>query len=130
MKIKFGTNRIVFITKKYAYKIPISTRGIAANYLEFINSYNNDLVAKTELHWYGLRQEKLTNIIIYPYKVKESEISIEHKELYRIMLHNRLQVGKDVNGNWKIFDYEDVKFYINNKEAHMKNSNKEGEQVC
>lgn len=112
MKIKFGTNRIVLAAGRYVYKFALSPRGIAANYMEFINALSNPLVAVTELRRYGLRQERLTDIVVYPYGAEKADISPEHRALYGIMLHNRLQVGRDIYGSWKIFDYEDIKFYL------------------
>lgn len=111
MKIKLGTNRITIVCKNYVYKIGIGKRGFAANLQEYILSLNNSLVAKTELHKYGLKQERLTNIVVYPRYAKIDEILEEHKHLFNCKLHNKLQVGKDKNNQWKIFDYEDIKYY-------------------
>ena len=115
MKIKFGTNRLVIVTKKNAYKIALHSRGVAANYMEWINSCENPKVAKTEMHWYGLKQEALTDITVYPYKANEASIAKEHKDLYKSMKHNRLQVGKDSTGTWKMFDCEDIKYYTDRR---------------
>ena len=112
MKVKCGTNRLVILTRKYAYKLPLSTRGIAANYMEYVHACGNPLIARTEIRFYGLRQECLVDTVVYRYGADENEIAEEHRHLYQIMLHNRLQVGKDKDGTWKIFDYEDVKYYL------------------
>lgn len=106
--IKFGTNRIVIVGKKFVYKIPIGIRGILANRMEFQLAKNQPLVATTQKHWYGLKQERLWNVTIYPYQC--NCVLPEHQELYKIQLHNRLQIGQDASGMWKIFDYEDVKY--------------------
>lgn len=106
--IKFGTNRIVIVGKKFVYKIPIGIRGILANRMEFQLAKSQPLVATTQKHWYGLKQERLWNVTIYPYQC--NCVLPEHQELYKIQLHNRLQIGQDASGMWKIFDYEDVKY--------------------
>jgi hypothetical protein len=108
MTIKFGTNRIVIVGKRFVYKLPIGIRGVLANRMEFRLSKNQPLVARTERHWWGLKQERLRNIVTYPYKC--DCVLPEHRELYKISLHNRLQIGQDTTGVWKIFDYEDVKY--------------------
>ena len=76
---------------------------------------DNPLIAKTEIHWCWLKQERLHNITIYPYETNADAISAEHQNLYKIALHNRLQVGKSKDGTWKIFDYEDIKYYLNRR---------------
>lgn len=111
MKIKFGTNRLTILGKKYVYKIALHKRGYAANLQEYSLAFNNNIVAKSELHWYGLKQEKLSDIKIYDRYATLEDIQEEHKELFTCKLHNKLQVGKDSCGVWKIFDYEDIKYY-------------------
>nr|DAG70153.1 MAG TPA: hypothetical protein [Caudoviricetes sp.] len=108
MKIKFGTNRIVIIGKRSVYKFPIGIRGFLANRMEYHLSKDRSLVAATQKYWWGLKQERLWNTVTYPYQCEH--VLPEHQELYEIQLHNRLQVGQDINGIWKIFDYEDVKY--------------------
>ena len=110
MKITHGTCRLVILTRKHAYKLPMGLRGIKANKAEYQNSFGKNYVAKTERKWYGLRQEKLTDLITLP-KDYDGEIKSEWKHLWELKLHNRLQIGKGVDGVWKFFDYEDVKFY-------------------
>ena len=107
--IKIGTNRIVIIGKKFVYKFPIGIRGILANRMEYQLAKSQPLVATTQKCWWGLKQERLWNVTIYPYQC--NIVLPEHEELYKIQLHNRLQVGQDVSGVWKIFDYEEVKYY-------------------
>lgn len=114
MKIKHGTCRIVILTKKYAYKIPLGFKGIRANKVEYVNSIKRKgFVANTEKHWWGLKQERLVNIVCYPLNITESELSSEHKHLFKLRLHNRIQIGQDSHGVWKFYDYEDTKFYRN-----------------
>lgn len=108
MTIKFGTNRIVIIGKRFVYKFPIGIRGVLANRMEFRLAKKQPLVARTEQHWYGLKQERLWNLVTYPRY--SDQVLPEHQALYEIQVHNRLQVGQDINGIWKIFDYEDVKY--------------------
>lgn len=110
MKITHGTCRLVILTKKYVYKLPIGLRGVKANKAEFTNALGKDYVAKTERKWYGLRQEKLTDLVILPLDY-DGQMPSEWETLYKMKLHNRLQIGKSANGVWKFFDYEDVKFY-------------------
>lgn len=112
MKIKLGTNRLTLICKKYVYKLALHKRGYAANLQEYKLSVEHDFVAKTELHWYGLKQERLTDIVVYPRYATKEQVQKQHQFLFDKKLHNKLQVGKDINGDWKVFDYEDVKFYI------------------
>lgn len=108
MTIKFGTNRIVIVGKRFVYKLPIGIRGLLANRMEFQLAKNQPLVAKTQKCWWGLKQERLWNVVTYPYQC--DCVLPEHQALYEIQVHNRLQVGQDANGVWKIFDYEDVKY--------------------
>lgn len=109
-KIKLGTNRLCIVGKKYTYKFPLFFRGYCANKAEYSNYLNNkDIVAYTEKHWWGLKQETLTNTVIY--KLDEKDILPEHQSLVPYALKNRMQVGKSKDGAWKFFDYEDVKYY-------------------
>lgn len=107
--IRCGTNRIVIVGKKYVYKIAYRLRGIQANNAEFRNALKRDYVAKTERKWYGLRQEKLTNLITLPLDY-DGIIPDEWKHLWAHKLHNRFQIGQNSDKVWKFFDYEDVKF--------------------
>ena len=111
MKICVGTNRLVIVGKYSVYKLPLGFRGIRANRQEYCNSINNEFVAKTSKHWYGLKQERLTNCKIFPRYVKKEDVPEQFKHLYEHRLHNRMQIGQDSSGQYKFFDYEDVKFY-------------------
>ena len=117
MKIKFGTNRIVFVTKNFVYKFPILFRGLCANKQEYSNYLTQaDIVSYTEYKICGiLKQERLCNLKIFPYNYIEKDIPDEFKHLWKYKLNNRFQVGQDKNGKWKFFDYEDVKFYKKSK---------------
>ena len=83
-----------------------------ANKEEYSNSLGKAYVAKTERRWYGLRQEVLSDLVILPHDFN-GEINTEWAHLLERKLHNRFQVGKSADGQWKFFDYEDVKFYAN-----------------
>lgn len=111
--IKFGTMRICIVGKKFTYKFPIFIRGIKANRVEYSNyKKNTGIVAYTEKHWWGLKQETLTNLKVYPKEdTSRDEINDEHKFLFPFKVHNRIQIGQDKKGNWKFYDYEDIKFY-------------------
>lgn len=110
MKITHGTNRIVILTKNYAYKLPIFLRGIRANKNEYENYIKRQpFVAKTEKHWYGLKQERLYNLKVYKYKAEKSELLPEHQHLYNLHLESRIQIGQDKHGAWKFYDYEEIK---------------------
>ena len=110
MKITHGTNRIVILTKNFAYKFPIGLRGIKANKNEYENSIRRKgFVARTEKHWYGLKQERLYNLVVYRYKAEKSELKPEHQHLYNLHLENRIQIGQDKSGCWKFYDYEEIK---------------------
>lgn len=112
MKICFGSNRIVLVGEKWVYKIPLSRRGQKANEQEYEAFLNNiDIVAYSEPRWYGLRQERLHDLVILPRDAGESEVPEHLVPLFRRKLHNRFQVGRTVYGVWKYFDYEDIKFY-------------------
>jgi len=112
IEIKIGTNRFCVLKGMFAYKFPLGRRGRKANEIEYTNYLSHrDIVARTEKHWWGLKQERLTETQIYA--LGECNVKEEHKPLLPYALHNRMQVGKDKHGNWKFFDYEDVKYYIN-----------------
>ncbi len=109
MRLKIGSNRIVLVGKRYVYKLPLGSRGIKANRVEYQNARGKDYVALTERKWYGLKQERLTDLITLPHDYT-GEISPEWAHLLNVRVYNRFQVGKDKNGKWKFFDYEDVKY--------------------
>ena len=110
--IKHGTNRLVILTKHFAYKIPLGLRGIKANRNEYENSMKRKgYVANTEKHWWGLKQERLFNTVCYKQGTTENELANEHKHLFKLKLTNRIQIGQDKFGCWKFYDYEDVKYY-------------------
>lgn len=113
MLIKKGTNRLVLIGGEgYVYKLPLSERGQLANRAEYNNYLSRpDVCAYTEKHYWGLKQEQLTNIKIFPLEATEDDIPDELKTLWKQKLNNRFQVGQDKQGKWKFFDYEDVKYY-------------------
>ena len=108
--IRFGTNRLVIVGKRYVYKIAYRLRGVKANNAEFVNALGKDYVAKTERKWYGLRQEKLTDLVTLPLDY-DGKIPSEWEPLWKSKLHNRFQIGKSRDGTWKFFDFEDVKYY-------------------
>lgn len=114
-----GSNRFVILLNNKVIKIPIGLIGISANQIEFKNSLiYPSLIAKTTLFCKCIIiQEKLQNIQIFNrYEVKENIPQYLHP-LFDIKVHNRLQVGQSKNGQWKIFDYEDIKYY-KEKEKH------------
>lgn len=108
--IQIGTNRLVIVGQEVVYKLPLGFRGLKANRVELKNAENNPCVAYTEKRWWGLRQERLCNLIIYELEVDREDVCTEHRHLFDIKLHNRLQIGRSKDGLWKIFDYEDVKY--------------------
>lgn len=110
--IKVGTMRFCIVCKKYTYKFPIFLRGIKANKNEYKNYLNNKkVVAYTEKHWWGLKQETLTDLKVFDLNVTKEELNSDYRYLFDYKLHNRIQIGKDTYGNWKFYDYEDIKFY-------------------
>ena len=112
MLIEKGTNRVVLIGGGYVYKLPLSERGKLANDTEYRNYLENpDIVAKTEKYSWGLKQERLYNCRIFDWQATVEDVPDELKELFKRKLNNRFQVGQDLKGNWKFFDYEDIKFY-------------------
>lgn len=107
-----STNRLVLIGKGYVYKLPLSEQGRLANQAEYDNYLSHpDVCAYTEKHYWGLKQEQLTNIKIFPLEATEDDVPDELKTLWKQKLNNRFQVGQNKNGEWKFFDYEDVKYY-------------------
>lgn len=112
IEIKIGTNRFCILKGEFVYKFPIGRRGRKANEIEYTNYLSHqDIVARTEKFWWGLRQERLTDITIYP--LGERDVREEHKFLLPYALHNRMQIGKSKTGNFKFFDFEDIKYYLN-----------------
>lgn len=101
---------MVIVCERYAYKLPLGIRGIKANNSEFHNAFGKSYVAKTERKWYGLRQEILTHLVTLPLDYN-GPIFPEWESLWNLKLHNRFQIGKSIDGSWKFFDYEDVKYY-------------------
>lgn len=115
--VKIGTNRLVILGRKFVYKIPLFRRGRRANRNEYENYLQNaDIVAETQRRWYGLKQERLTEIHIFPRYATLSDIRDDMKPLFKRKLHNRFQVGRGENGKWLFFDYEDVKYYERNED--------------
>lgn len=116
MRIKKGSNRLVIILKNKVIKIPLSTLGLYANkneYLNYIHSSSQQYIAKTQLKKdFFVIQEKLNNCIIYPYGIQKEHLKQELWPLFDIAVHNRFQVGQDKDGNYKIFDYEEVKWIL------------------
>ena len=111
MRIKAGTNRLVFVFDDLVFKIPYRTRGLRANQQEYENALNNQYVSKTYKLGFINIQERLSDIVVLPLDTKEENVPAEFKELWKHKLNNRFQVGKDKSGKYKFFDYEDVKFY-------------------
>lgn len=110
--IRLGTNRLVLLGKNFVYKIPLFSRGRRANLQEYHNYLcNADVVAKTMQRWYGLKQERLHALRTFPRHATAEEIPEDLLPLFQRRIHNRLQVGKDKDGQWRFFDFEDVKYY-------------------
>lgn len=113
-----GTNRVVFTSvDNKVVKIPIGERGKLANLQEYNNSISNPFVATTSYQNGILLQEELCCITIFPLrfskkkllrKLKRMKVS-NREELVNNKLRNRLQIGKSLDGRWKIFDYEETK---------------------
>lgn len=111
MKIRLGTNRLVLIGKDRVWKIPYRIRGYKANLEEYVNAKGKPYVAAT-LHKFGINiQEKLTDISIFPLDTLKEDLSSELQAIFKHKLKNRMQVGKDKQGRYKYFDYEDIKAY-------------------
>lgn len=106
-----GTNRLVLVLRRNVIKIPLHHRGLQANREEY-NNYSKapvGAVAQTVERGIFLIQERLTDIEIYPKHTKREDMPPYARPLFDIKLHNRLQIGRDCCGRWKIFDYEDIK---------------------
>lgn len=112
-QLKMGSNRIVLILKNIVIKFPKNIRGFKANQEEYKNyiSVNSQKIATTKKIGFLLIQERLRDIQIFPLTTSKKEIPKYLQSLFDIKLNNRLQVGKNVAGLWKIFDYEDIKYY-------------------
>lgn len=118
--VKIGTNRLVILGRKYVYKIPLFRRGHKANKNEYENYLcNADIVAETQCRWYGLKQERLTDIHILPRNAALSDVPDDMKPLFKRKLHNRFQVGRGKFGEWLFFDYEDIKYYLRNEDEAL-----------
>ena len=123
-----GTGRIVVNNLNGTVtKVPYGVLGVKQNQREFELSKQKDYVATTELSGDYIIQEKLTDIIIVPYKYKSTKRILKYlkkqvpdydfSSLIKHRLHNRVQIGKDSKGVYKYFDYEDVKYYENNNRS-------------
>ena len=112
---KKGTNRLVVIFKNKVIKVPLGINGIKANLLELNNfhQYPNKIAYTEQYFKFFLKQEKLNNIKIFPRYINKNELPIYAQSLYDIKVENRLQIGQSAFGEWKIFDYEDIKFQKN-----------------
>ena len=117
MMIRLGTNRVVILIGKYAYKFPRGKKGRYANDAEYRNSNNNHYVARTKKHRWFLKQERLENLRCFSLDTKPEDIPDELKPLFSHKLHNRFQVGQDRDGNWKFYDYEDIKYYTKGRNS-------------
>lgn len=112
MTEELSTNRLVLVDDEFVYKLPVSDRGRRANIEEYQNFCKNpDIIAYSELNYWGLKQERLTNIIILPMDATLDDVPECCKHLWQFKLHNRFQVGRGKDGKWKFYDYEDTKFY-------------------
>ena len=111
--LRIGTNRIVVTLRGKVIKIPKCIRGIRANRTEYENFCQAPIgtVATTDLHFIFLSQERLVDLETYPRDATREEVPIYARGLFDVKVNNRLQIGKDKSGRYKIFDYEDVKFY-------------------
>lgn len=108
-----GSNRFVILFKNFAIKIPQHYHGIIANKIEYKNYLENKTIcAKTKKLGIFLVQERLNNIQIFKRDVTEDEIPDYALSLFQKKINNRLQIGQDSEGNWKIFNFEDVKWYL------------------
>lgn len=117
----YGSGRIVFdLENEMVLKIPYNNMGIQSNKLE-VEYFKEkpDIVAKIYKYEKNLIfQEKLYNTITVPYEytlngtvedyLEQLGINVE-KDFLNEMLNTRVQIGKDLNGKYKFFDYEDVK---------------------
>lgn len=111
-QFEIGSNRAVIILSDRVIKIPKHFRGIQANKLEYKNycAAPTNTIAHTKLCHFCLTQERLFDIEIYPRNANIDDIPPYARHLFEIKTNNRLQIGKDKFGTWKIFDYEDIKF--------------------
>ena len=108
-----GSNRFVILLKNFAIKIPQHYNGIIANKIEYKNYLENKTIcAETKKLGIFLVQERLNNIQIFKRGATEDEIPNYALSLFQKKINNRLQIGQDSEGNWKIFDFEDVKWYL------------------
>lgn len=114
LRFEQGSNRFVIVLKNIVIKFPKNFLGISANLQEYKN-YQQTIkyVAKTKKIFFVLLQERLTDIQIFPLDLLQKDFPEYALPLLAIKLNNRLQIGKDKNNIWKIFDYEDVKFFKN-----------------
>lgn len=123
-----GTGRIVVDNLNGTVtKVSYGALGVKQNQREFELSKQKDYVAVTELSGDYITQEKLTDIIIVPYKYKSTKRILKYLKkqvpdydfslIIKHRLHNRVQIGKDNKGVYKYFDYEDVKYYENNNRS-------------
>ena len=110
MKIKSGTNRLVLVFDELVFKIPYRLRGIKANKVEYGNDLGKPYVAKTYRLGVVNVQERLSDIVVLPLETKDEEVPDRFKELWQYKLNNRFQAGRSKDGQYKFFDYEDVKF--------------------
>lgn len=108
-----GSNRFVILLKNFVIKIPQHYCGIIANKIEYKNYLKNKTIcAETKKLGIFLVQERLSNIQIFKRDATEDEIPNYALSLFQKKINNRLQIGQDSKGNWKIFDFEDIKWYL------------------
>ena len=100
-------------------KIAFCEHGKDANAEElerYTNLADKSLVAKTEyVNDSVILQEKLTDCVTLPWRIKDEDVPEHLKHLNAIRLGNRLQAGKDSQGNWKIYDFEEAKCFDRSK---------------
>jgi len=118
--IGLGSGRIVVDNRDGSVtKIPYGKLGLNQNLHEFELSKNKAYVATSYLQGDFIVQEKLTDLITVPYEIKDiDEIKkylkqyddeFDFTSLINHRLNSRIQIGKDKNGIYKYFDYEEVK---------------------
>ncbi|MEG1752084.1 MAG: hypothetical protein RR140_04035 [Clostridia bacterium] len=117
-----GTGRIVFDNcDGTVLKLPYNLLGCLANKIEYKNSQNLQVVAKTEFVCNVLIQEKLVKTIFIPYKqtlnanllkkqLQQIDAEYDWNNLISKRINNSFQVGKNQNGEYKFYDYESIKF--------------------
>lgn len=111
MKIERGTHRIAFIFKNYVVKIPYKRSGIRAQREEAMNSVDNPYVAYTIRFGWIIIQERLYDTVIVPYEYVGNEYNgVDISKFQNVKKHNRIQIGRGRDGQYKFFDYEDVKY--------------------